>query len=791
MSCGEECESGMFGCSCCCASVTNLKGGLHPDSFRSAFVDLTLSETDALQTITHISKLLVQDAVHIIGVEAALVTIKRDVAVANAKKQLKEPLNTGDEDRIRANTPVNVSLYTIPGWSTGDLERGGFDAIDQEQSRNYITTASLTAQNPHWTAHEDLFGYFADGGLFAEYNSPTDQYGVRLIVRYVPRLQFSPAYHDPLAVMQHYWKCSHGSEKEFLEGFYAGTSVQIPSVEPTLPVNSTDLGPSKDPTPGGKDLSFYPTALAPGVEPSDLLLDTNPNSVMAFSVRKIDKHYTGYCFIIRETTGNTEAYIGFDANGDLDTAAISAHCGTSFGYIKTWFDQSGGQNDAVQYTYANQPYIYNGSATLVQNGKPVVSFHPGKVLAVASLNVAKATGGYTFLVGGSGDGSTGFVMLSSSDEETDVGIARDTATTSTLLNSSVDSYHINGVAVTDSEGGLPGQNELFDGMARQGICRISNHKNTGATERTYELSTLPNSTLGADAVTDGNFAPNAGSELVTNGAFAEDISGWLDTTAGTGSASWDSSGKAQLSNPDASWANVARLHQEVTVVVGKNYRVQATKSGATDGVGCRFSLGDAQYNNSYLYTSTYTVAVDTTVTATSTSLWIMLLNAENTGDATFDDVTVTEVLEPTWTKTAGATISGGVARIVSATGEAQSISQTGYAGTEGKVVEVSVDVTDVTTGALKLYFAGGADVAIPTSVGTHVLEILNDGTSGTLYISRSSGATDVTIDNLTVKEVIGTDSLQLQEYVTWHGTKSSAAAAIESNINTYFGVHGD
>ena len=493
MSCGGECESGMFGCSCCCASVTNLKGGLHPDSILTASVDLTLAEADAAQTITHISRLLIKDAAHIVGVDAALVTIKRDIADANAKKQIQEPVSTSEEDRIRANTPVNISLYTSPGWATNDEQRGGFDAIDQEQSRRYITTASLTAQNPHWTAHEDLFGYFADGGLFAEFNSPSDQYGVRVIVRYVPRLQFSPAYHDPLAVMQHYWKCSHGPEKEFLEGFYAGSSIggQVGSVYIASNGDDTDLLPDPDPGVGTPmALSFYQSALISQAQPSDLLLDTHPNSAMAFSVRKIDKHYAGYCFVVREAAGNTEAFIGFDSSGDLDTAAISAHCGAANGYVRTWFDQSGNNNDASQSTAASQPQIYNGSATLTQNGKAVVNFHSAKFLEVTTCKVAKAIGGFTFLVGGSGDGTNGFVMLASDDYLTSAGVSSNGNPGATLLNTSADSFHINGAAITsaDGEGGPPSQDQLYDGMSRQGICRISNHKNTTAVQRSYQLN---------------------------------------------------------------------------------------------------------------------------------------------------------------------------------------------------------------------------------------------------------------------------------------------------------------
>lgn len=234
--CCGDCASGKFNCECCCSSVTLIKGGIHPDSMESVSKDLVLEETSL--TRTHRAEVLLQEPVHIIGADVSLITIKRDTNTANSPKQVLSPTSAG-ESRLRSSVPASVSLYSIPGYAPGDLDKGGFNAADaEEQSRRYFSTCSLTAHNPHWTAHEDLFGFFVDGGLFVELNAPTTEYGVRVVVRYVPRLQFSPAYHDPLEVMQHYWKCSRG-DTEFLEGFYGGTSLSIPSNDST-PIASTE-----------------------------------------------------------------------------------------------------------------------------------------------------------------------------------------------------------------------------------------------------------------------------------------------------------------------------------------------------------------------------------------------------------------------------------------------------------------------------------------------------------------------------------------------------------------------
>ena len=226
----SECESGKFGCGCCCASVTGLKGGIHPDTILTVTRDLVLEDlTDPPTTRTFRSEILLGEPSHIVGVNASLVCIRRDTDQADSKKQVLLTGSTGVAT-VYANNMATVSLFTTPGFSDAGLALGGFnpDADNEEQDRDYLATISLSSHMPTYEISDEIFGYFADGGLFVEFNAPNTMYGVRLIVRYIPRLQFTPAYHDPVEVMQHYWKCSN-DEEEFLEGFYGGTALDIPS----------------------------------------------------------------------------------------------------------------------------------------------------------------------------------------------------------------------------------------------------------------------------------------------------------------------------------------------------------------------------------------------------------------------------------------------------------------------------------------------------------------------------------------------------------------------------------
>ena len=123
--------------------------------------------------------------------------------------------------------------------------------------------------------------------------------------------------------------------------------------------------------------------------PTSGLLATYSGAAAAYSVRQL-ANTAALAMRVREDGTDTELDIGFDANGDLDTAAIASHCGANNGYVVTWYDQSGNQNDATQATDASQPQIYNGTAVVTDNGKSALDFD-GSNDFFGSIAVASAT----------------------------------------------------------------------------------------------------------------------------------------------------------------------------------------------------------------------------------------------------------------------------------------------------------------------------------------------------------------------------------------------------------------
>jgi hypothetical protein len=194
---------------------------------------------------------------------------------------------------------------------------------------------------------------------------------------------------------------------------------------------------------------------------TDLLLDTYTGASAAYSVRKLDKDYTGYCMKVREDSGDTEADIGFDGSGDLDTAAIATHCGSANGYVVTWYDQSGNSDNATQATGTSQPQIYNGTAVITENGKPALvkqgtagafdgPTFSGTVLTVFGVSVVGATTSRLFQMSGFFmDGAKIFQGSSLSFSSTDLS----NQALYSLLFDATDQAFLNGSSVANGDAG--------------------------------------------------------------------------------------------------------------------------------------------------------------------------------------------------------------------------------------------------------------------------------------------------------------------------------------------------
>ncbi len=123
-----------------------------------------------------------------------------------------------------------------------------------------------------------------------------------------------------------------------------------------------------------KDMALYSGAYQVEDAP---LLDAYGGAHAAYSLRKLNSDYTGAAIRVVSVTGSqpyAEQDIGFDANGNLDEAALKAFAQNNC-VIKKWYDQSGNGNDVTQTSVTDSPRImYSSGALTTVNGQPAVLF---------------------------------------------------------------------------------------------------------------------------------------------------------------------------------------------------------------------------------------------------------------------------------------------------------------------------------------------------------------------------------------------------------------------------------
>jgi hypothetical protein len=128
------------------------------------------------------------------------------------------------------------------------------------------------------------------------------------------------------------------------------------------------------------------------------LLNLYSGAAAAYSLRLLRKGYAGNAIRVRRSSDNTEANIGFDSNGNLNTATLLAFCGAGNGFVTTWYDQSGNGRDATQSTGANQPQIVSSGSVILENGKIALRFDGSDdTLSVGNFDLYSNTNGQSII----------------------------------------------------------------------------------------------------------------------------------------------------------------------------------------------------------------------------------------------------------------------------------------------------------------------------------------------------------------------------------------------------------
>ena len=235
---------------------------------------------------------------------------------------------------------------------------------------------------------------------------------------------------------------------------------------------------------------------------------------------------------------------------------------------------------------------------------------------------------------------------------------------------------------------------------------------------------------GVEEVSNGSFSQE-GAEQVTNGDFATDtdwtkVTGW-SISGGTANALSVGSGQS--------------LSQGTSIVASKIYRVDYTVSNFVEG-GVYVRVGNSGTGTIRQENGTYTEYI---TQSGNTTIYFTAYSGSTT--LSIDNVSVKEVGQD-WTFNGEAEITEQGARILSTSGSFSSINQYGIL-IVGKQYKLTFDV--VSSNGAGLTINNGDLINIPTPLGsnTHYFQ----SSLNSLDIKRAGGITDVTITNISVKEV--------------------------------------
>lgn len=103
------------------------------------------------------------------------------------------------------------------------------------------------------------------------------------------------------------------------------------------------------------------------------LLDAYPNARMAYSLRQLRDGYTGPAIQANRLSDSAKLDIGFDANGDLDEAALVAFAAGGDCNVQRWYDQSGNGGTVTLGFTGTHRIVVAGVVQTNAFGKPQLS----------------------------------------------------------------------------------------------------------------------------------------------------------------------------------------------------------------------------------------------------------------------------------------------------------------------------------------------------------------------------------------------------------------------------------
>lgn len=117
------------------------------------------------------------------------------------------------------------------------------------------------------------------------------------------------------------------------------------------------------------------------------ILDTVGGASVAYSIRKLNSNYTGYCVKVKRSSDNSLMDVPFNGLGYLDKTSLLDFVGTSSGYVTIWYDQSGNNRD-FKNTVGTGPIIVNSGTLINVNGLPCLNCNTKRGISTDTLTLS-------------------------------------------------------------------------------------------------------------------------------------------------------------------------------------------------------------------------------------------------------------------------------------------------------------------------------------------------------------------------------------------------------------------
>ena len=238
---------------------------------------------------------------------------------------------------------------------------------------------------------------------------------------------------------------------------------------------------------------------------------------------------------------------------------------------------------------------------------------------------------------------------------------------------------------------------------------------------------------GVEEVSNGSFSQE-GVQLITNGDFATDTNWNKQTSNWTIANGYAICDGLQTTN--------SSLFQDLAVVNGNSYRIDFTITDSANDLN--LILGATTIGQYGAGTHSIYVTKD----ANASARIFFQATASNAFQGSIESVSVREVGQD-WVLTDGCSITEQGVRITS-DGTIQDAIQSNVV-TNGKTYKVQYEIIEAVSGSLKITGTFGGNLAINSTVGVHTFYAT--AADPNLNIRRDTSPTDITITNISVKEV--------------------------------------